>query len=91
MSTEGVIAGIVVGIATGCVTAVVATKAARAVEEISRQDELADVRHAAFNEGWHAANNNPTNVRQAFTRLFADETKTEEETGTTFRTRQRKS
>lgn len=90
MSTEGVIAGIVVGIATGCVTAVVATKAARAVEEVQRQDELADARHAAFNEGWNAANNNPTNVRQAFTRLFGD-TQTDEETGTTFRTRQRKS
>jgi hypothetical protein len=90
MSTEGVIAGVVVGIATGCVTAVVATRAARAVQKISEEEMLETARVEGYQEGWHAASNSPVNVRQQYTRLFPDETQTEEG-GTTFRTRQRKS
>ena len=82
MSTESAIVGIAVGVATGIASAIVAHKVHKGLDEAHRQEEIADVRHAAYNEGWVDASNNANNVRQSYTRLFGG---TEETGGTTLR------
>ena len=72
MSTEGIVVGAIVGVAVGAISAVVANGAIRELLEKSHQEQLEEVRHASFNEGWGAASTNANNVRQSYVRLFPE-------------------
>jgi hypothetical protein len=76
MSIEGIVAGTITGVVVGVVSAVVTHKALCKVDETSHEEELSNVTHAAYNNGWHDASNHAGNVRNAYVRLFevADET-----------------
>jgi len=82
MSTEGIVVGAIVGVAVGAISAVVANGAIRELLEKSHQEQLEEVRHASFNEGWGAASTNANNVRQSYVRLFPEP---EEPKGTTLK------
>lgn len=83
MSTEGIIVGAIVGVAVGALSAVVANQAVKDFVENKHKEELEEIRHAAYNEGWGAASTNANNVRQSYVRLFPEPA---EEKGTTLKT-----
>ena len=81
MSSETTV-GIVVGVAVGLVAAHIGNKALLDLNQKLHEEELAEARTDAYQEGWREASTNAENIRRRFKEMFGSEDK---EKGTAFK------